>query len=223
MSNPPYDVGYKKPPQISQFKKGTSGNPKGRPKGSKNTLEFSYGDERLKALLLEEAYRGIPIQDSGKSITIPIAQAIIRSLSVAAAKGNTRAQRLFLETLGAIENEQTNQVIECNRALMDYKFQWEEEIEAARIQGRPLPDPVPHPKDIHIDFKRGRVSIRGPRSKEERAQIEDLRARKKSFLEEVAYCKKELANPKCKYKEFVQKELDSAQKIVDIISTVIKD
>ena len=31
-----YEVGYGKPPEASRFKPGRSGNPKGRPRGSKN-------------------------------------------------------------------------------------------------------------------------------------------------------------------------------------------
>ena len=33
---PDYKVGYKKPPLDSRFQKGQSGNPRGRPRGSKN-------------------------------------------------------------------------------------------------------------------------------------------------------------------------------------------
>jgi hypothetical protein len=32
-----YDIGYGKPPEENRFKQGKSGNPQGRPKGSKNT------------------------------------------------------------------------------------------------------------------------------------------------------------------------------------------
>jgi len=35
MSND-YEVGYKKPPKQGRFKKGQSGNPRGRPSGTKN-------------------------------------------------------------------------------------------------------------------------------------------------------------------------------------------
>jgi hypothetical protein len=36
MAKKEYAVGYGKPPRSTRFAKGKSGNPKGRPKGSKN-------------------------------------------------------------------------------------------------------------------------------------------------------------------------------------------
>ncbi|MBS7805080.1 hypothetical protein KIH24_10935 [Rhizobiales bacterium TNE-4] len=42
--DPERPVGFKNPPRASQFQKGQSGNPRGRPKGSKNKPRFSSGD-----------------------------------------------------------------------------------------------------------------------------------------------------------------------------------
>lgn len=39
-SLPGYDVGYGRPPEETRFKKGQSGNPRGRPKGSKTRPRF---------------------------------------------------------------------------------------------------------------------------------------------------------------------------------------
>ena len=82
-----YEVGYGKPPKATRFKAGQSGNPKGRPKGSRNAMPKDPISERLKSLVLEEAYRPIQIRDGGTLLKIPAIQAALRSLSLQAAQG----------------------------------------------------------------------------------------------------------------------------------------
>ena len=75
------ESGYKNPPKHSRFQKGRSGNPAGRPKGSKNTLKL------LDAVLEQE----IKIQQEGKTISITKKQAMLMQLVNAAVRGEIKA------------------------------------------------------------------------------------------------------------------------------------
>ena len=98
-----YDVGYGKPPVDTRFAKGRSGNPKGRPKGARNKLPALH-EERLKSIILEEAYRTIKVNDGARQVTIPMAKAIVRSLAHNAVKGNTRAQWTYPEKVEGLSD-----------------------------------------------------------------------------------------------------------------------
>ena len=110
-----YEVGYGKPPKQHRFKKGQSGNPRGRPKGAKSS-KSTLPEERLKDIVLEEADRTITVRDGDRAVTLSMAEAIIHRLAVDAAKGVPRAQRLFIDMLSMIEKERYDEWLKTEHA-----------------------------------------------------------------------------------------------------------
>ena len=84
-----YEVGYCKPPKHSQFKTGQSGNPKGRPKNTKN----------LKTDLKEEIYEHIQITEGGQPSSVTKQRAILKRTVEKALKGDMRATELIIKLI----------------------------------------------------------------------------------------------------------------------------
>ena len=85
-------------------------------------------EERLKSIVLAEAYRDIKVNDGDRQVTVPMAQAIIRSLALNAAKGQHRSQRLFSELLHRTESALRTQHDQWLDTAFDYKVKWEREL-----------------------------------------------------------------------------------------------
>lgn len=77
-----YAVGFRRPPLHSRFKPGQSGNPGGRPKGTKNFRTL------FQQILKEE----IALREGDVTKKITKAEAILRGIVIGALKGDSRSQ-----------------------------------------------------------------------------------------------------------------------------------
>ena len=80
-----YEVGYKKPPKHTQFPKGKSGNPKGRPKGAKSPTGLEVFDQMVTVI------------QNGKPKKITAIDAVFTQLLMDAMKGDPKARKLALD------------------------------------------------------------------------------------------------------------------------------
>ncbi len=86
------EVGYGKPPKEHRWRPGQSGNPRGRPRGSKNES----------TILRETLHRKIGIRVEGKLKKITVLEAIYLRIAEDSLKGNTKSAAFMLNRYGAL-------------------------------------------------------------------------------------------------------------------------
>ena len=81
-----YKVGYGRPPKSGQFRRGKTGNPGGRPKGSL----------KLATDLAAELNEQITVREDGRARRVSKQRALIKSLMAKALQGDVRASTAML-------------------------------------------------------------------------------------------------------------------------------
>jgi hypothetical protein len=112
-----YAVGYGKPPRPTQFKKGQSGNPNGRARGSKN----------LATLIMAALNEPVVVTQNGRRKTITKLEAMTTQLANKGASGESKATQLLLGMVQLFEDrgnvpEQTKVIEEADRQVMQLLF-----------------------------------------------------------------------------------------------------
>jgi hypothetical protein len=89
-----YEVGYGKPPRHRRFEPGRSGNPRGRPPGSKN----------LSSLLKKALDEPVVVVENNRRRRIAKREAIVTQFVNQSAKGDLKATQLLLSILRDLES-----------------------------------------------------------------------------------------------------------------------
>jgi len=96
-----YEVGYKKPPKNTRFKPGKSGNPSGRPKGSKNKKPFhplqGTNIYEFQKQIVDLGLEEIKVVQDGHALSMTKMDAVMAQLYNKAMNGHTAAARLLLQ------------------------------------------------------------------------------------------------------------------------------
>lgn len=173
--DPPDDgdekVGYGKPPKHSQFKKNTSGNPKGRPPGAKNKPAKS---DQMAAMFWQECARPVKLKQGDRTEEMPTLRAVIRRTANEAMQGNVGAQKLMMNAATLLEDKRRSYNATVFAAAVEYKLDCERRIAEAKREGKPPPRFVVHPDSLMLDFDHHEVTSTDLMTDDERDYVDGI-------------------------------------------------
>jgi hypothetical protein len=114
VSHPPAKIGYRSPPEHSQFKPGQSGNPSGRAKGSQN----------FKTLFNKILNEEISLREGSDVKKLSKAEAIVRGVVIGALKGDSRNTAILFrlaEQVGQFQDDNISDITEIRRVIVSWK------------------------------------------------------------------------------------------------------
>jgi hypothetical protein len=103
-----YAVGYRKPPRHAGFQKGRSGNPKGRPKGSKN----------LATLLNQALDETVMVTEDGRRCRVTKREQVITQLVNKSAAADLRAIKQLTDIVQRVERRNEGSEAPSERAKL---------------------------------------------------------------------------------------------------------
>ena len=218
-----FEVGFGKPPREHQFKKGQSGNPKGRPPRKKATPITHY-NEPFKDIVLAEAYRKVSIQEGGKTVKLSLAEAGVRSIMLNAGNGNVQCQKMLTQMLTNIEKQDRIDKEAIFKEALEYKEKYSILVEELKRAGHPDPEIIPHPDHIHLDFALAEVKVKGPVTAQQKEKWDAMKERRSEAIANIKEARDMLMNTKNeKKKAMYRKDIDCEKAILAILNRYLDD
>lgn len=173
-----HGTGYQRPPKSGQFRKGVSGNPRGRPRKPAQEPQPSEARFPTRELLRQEAAREVVVNDPSGRHRITARQAVLRATLHKAMQGSVVAQRTALRAMAVEDEIYHRERKEAFDWWHEHASRARRAIEAAIRKGETPPEFLPHPDDMRFNWERLEVRFLGAMDAEQRAserRIETIR------------------------------------------------